>query len=163
MITIVLGDTTEYLCHHAQQLDKSAQLLTRDNFTGLVNGTYYTSLGDINEYRLLMDVLECSDVIIYAPPQTWSDQDSRGFSYMKHWTEYCLFYFNDKKTIIGYTVDDPPNMSQILHLESNRKTAERLLWVVGGSDSRGVGVSSNERYGQIIADRIDIPVSFLTK
>jgi hypothetical protein len=54
-------------------------------------------------------------------------------------------------------------MSQILHLESNRKTAERQLWIVGGSDTHGVGVFSKERYGQIIADRIDISVSFLTK
>ncbi len=81
---------------------------------------------------------------------------------MQHWTEYCLFYFNDKKYISGFKIPNLNESSQILELADSRKTSESQLWIVGGSDSKGVGVLPEQRYGQLIANHFGLPVSFLT-
>jgi hypothetical protein len=44
-----------------------------------------------------------------------------------------------------------------------RKTNESQLWIAGCSISHGVGVDANQRYGQLIANDLEIECSFLTK
>jgi hypothetical protein len=36
------------------------------------------------------------------------------------------------------------------------------LWIAGCSISHGLGVGTNERYGEILSNKLDMPVSFLT-
>lgn len=163
MITIVVGDVTEYLQSKAHQIDKSAQLLTYCSGQTLEPGTYYTSLGDFPGYRTFIDVLDQADVIVYEPPVQWSDQDRKQFSYMKHWTEQCLFYFHSRKPVVGYSIEEVDNLIEILKLEDTRKSDDSQLWVVGGSNTKGVGVREDQRYGQIIADHMGLPVTFLAR
>lgn len=42
-------------------------------------------------------------------------------------------------------------------------TREPKLWVVGCSVTHGLGVNTNQRYGQLIADYLNMPVTFLTQ
>lgn len=163
MITIFVGDVTDLLRTHAHQLDPTAQLLTNETAIPLSSGTYYASLGDFPNYRAFVDMLDQADCIVYSPPVRWSDQTKQGISYMKVWTEHCLVYFNDKKSVSGCAFVNPVNSTQILNLADIRKSKDCQLWIVGGSDSHGKGVLPNERFGQLIADRLNMPVSFLTE
>ena len=115
MIIIIVGDVHEYLSKFARRISADASLLTKDSASDLLPGVYYTSLGDINQYRQYTDFLELADKIIYQPPIRWSDTDRKGFSYMKYWTELALQYFYNP-----VYVDERFNPS-ILYRKRNRK------------------------------------------
>jgi hypothetical protein len=48
-------------------------------------------------------------------------------------------------------------------LVDTRKSQEYQLWVGGCSISHGIGVKKNQRFGQLLSDALNLPVSFLTK
>lgn len=163
MITIVVGDVTNLVQEHAQQLDVNAQLLTEKTNKQLLPGTYYASLADFAGYRSFVDMLDQADQIVYWPPAQWSDQNKQGISHMKKWTEHCLFYFNDKKIVSGAAFAKSIDDQSILKLADTRKSKDHQLWIAGGSDSFGVGVEPGQRFGQLIADSLKLSVSFLTE
>jgi hypothetical protein len=119
MITILIGDVANSVPEHAQ-------LLTESN-KQLAPGMYYASLADFSSYRSFVDTLDQADHIVYAPPHSWSDQNKQGISYMKIWTEHCLFYFNDKKLVTGASFATPVDDQQILKLSDTRKSNDQQL------------------------------------
>jgi hypothetical protein len=48
-------------------------------------------------------------------------------------------------------------------LVDDRKTDQFQLWIAGCSVSHGIGVQLQERYGQLLADKLNIASSFLTR
>ena len=88
MITIFVGDVTDFLAKRAFQYASDAILLTTSNSQSLKSGTYYASMGDFRDYRSFVDTLDQADHIVYAPPNKWSDADKKNFSYMQQWTEH---------------------------------------------------------------------------
>ena len=51
-----------------------------------------------------------------------------------------------------------------LNLKDTRKTDDAQLWVVGCSFAHGHGLGNiNSRFGQVLADKLNLPVSFLTQ
>jgi hypothetical protein len=93
--------------------------------------------------------------------------NSFGKSKMKMWTEDYLKAFSHYKPIENFSMDPVPkvleNKSIILKLSDVRKTSQPQLWVSGCSFAAGDGVQSNQRYGQILSDRLNLPVSFLAE
>ena len=161
MIIIIVGDVHEYLSKFARVISADASLLTKDSTSDLLPGVYYTSLGDFDQYRQYTEFLELADKIIYQPPTRWSDTDRKGFSYMKYWTESALQYFYDKKEIENFFIT--LQKTDVLELADHRKTDSPQIWIAGGSDSLGFGVSLQERYGQLVADHFNMEASFLTR
>ena len=161
MITIIVGDVHEYLSKFARRISADASLLTKDSASDLLPGVYYTSLGDLGQYRQYTNFLELADKIIYHPPTRWSDTDRKGFSYMKFQTELALQYFYNKKEIENFFIT--PQKTSALDLVDYRKIDSPQIWIAGGSDSLGVGVSLQERYGQLVADHFNMEASFLTR
>lgn len=159
MITIYLGDVTEYLAHQACLEDSSAQLITQDNFANLTPGVYYTSLGDIGSLWCLGETLMQADKIVYVPPAKWSDE-IQGHSVMKTWYEDYLNIFKFRCKIENYST--APKFSNVAKLFDTRKTEAPQLWIAGCSISHGIGVTSETRYGQLLANRLNLDVSFLT-
>lgn len=47
-------------------------------------------------------------------------------------------------------------------LATERSTDDPVLWIAGCSISHGVGVDRSQRYGQLIANRLDLRAHFLT-
>jgi hypothetical protein len=158
MITIYLGDIGIYLSNLCQSVDSNATLITQDNFTNLGPGTYYTSLGDLNNLLNLSSVLMQADKIVYAPPKKWSN------STMKEWSEDYLKVFKFRCQVENF---DPGisqhSLEKILNLSDQRKTAQPQLWIAGCSISHGDGVLKQERYGQLLSNLLDIEVSFLSR
>jgi hypothetical protein len=168
MITVFVGDTDESISIVAKSYDNKAELVTQKNFKRVNRGTYYISIGDFDHDILLYDfisVLKKADTIIYSPPAIWSDVDNSGYSYMKDRTEYELlnfkcFEFKDVRNVESIPL---PNIKTMLELETNRQSDQPQLWVAGCSISHGEGVELNQRYGQLIANELNLPVSFLTR
>lgn len=158
MIKIYVGDITDDLQIFANSNDSDATLITDVNYKTITDGSYYVSLGDLKTIRDFLVVLSCADILIYSPPNKWSD-DKNGFSYMQYWTELYLNFFKSRKQVIGLT---DTNIEKFLLLADERKSVDPQLWVVGCSISHGEGVTSDERYGEILSKELRLPTSFLT-
>ena len=52
--------------------------------------------------------------------------------------------------------------AKMLNLSATRKSNNSQIWIAGCSISHGTGVKDNERYGELIAKELNLPVSFLT-
>jgi len=158
MIIVYLGDVSEYLSDIARLQDPDACLLTEENFDNLSNGTYYTSLGDMGGLRNLGLLLQQADRIIYAPPPNdcWT-----GGEKMKYWTEEYLKNFSFRCSVENYEIVLPDD-SAIKKLVDQRKTRNSQIWVAGCSVSHGIGVENHQRYGELLSDQLQLPVSFLT-
>ena len=162
MICIFVGDVSDDLQKVATSNDSTAKLIT-EHTDNLSTGVYYTSLGDYKDLSTFVNVLEQADQLVYVPPSRWSDT-KKDFSYMKKWTEFYLIYFSSVKQVdwpSGILPTDELNI--MLSVSDTRKTPHPQLWIAGCSVSHGDGVDANQRYGQLIADTLDLPVSFLTK
>jgi hypothetical protein len=162
MITIYLGDVTDYLRDQAILSDPTAQLITIENYKNLGPGTYFTSLGDLANVVTLGKVLQQADRIVYSPPEKWSDSFF-GKSQMQKWTEDYLNIFRFRCPVENYINANEPEFDQVLTLADTRKSNSLQLWIAGCSISKGDGVTDDTRYGQLLADRLDIDVSFLTR
>lgn len=53
--------------------------------------------------------------------------------------------------------------NSMLDLVSTRADESMQLWVAGCSYSHGAGVNKHQRYGQLISNKLNLPVSFLTQ
>lgn len=166
MITLYVGDVTEYLSVVALKADPTATLITDSAIDNISPGTYYTSIGDVGGLTNFAKVLRQADQIVYAPPDKWSDSFF-GKSKMQIWTEDYLksfVHFRPIKNLpAGLVTQVPENKSTILQLSDVRKITQPQLWVAGCSYTHGDGVQSNQRYGQLLADKLNLSVSFLSQ
>jgi len=161
MIVVYIGDIGEYLGKMCLEYDPEARLISNENYADLKPGTYFTSIADVGGLENFSTVLRQADKIIYAPPSEWSDQKKKN-SKMKQWTEDYLSVFVLRCHVENFSVNLKHDSSVILSLADTRKTRQAQLWIVGGSTSHGVGVDNATRYGQLLADRLGLQVSFLT-
>ena len=158
MITVFVGDVHQYLADCAQSHNSFAQLVTEKNYKNLASGTWYCSLGDFKDPKKFVTVLRQSNEIIYTPPVEWSCIDTQ------IQTEKYLFNLKILEFKIVKNMDHLiwPNLKTFLELTDTRKTPGPQLWIAGCSISHGMGVDPDQRYGQLISDQLNLPVSFLT-
>jgi hypothetical protein len=161
MITVYVGDVGEYLSILCHAVDPGAKLITDKNFANLAPGTYYTSIADLSTLLNFSSVLRQANKIVYAPPDKWSDQHKKT-SKMQHWTEDYLNVFRFKCQVENFEPKVQINKDAVLHLVDQRKTQKKQLWVAGCSISHGIGVTEQTRYGQVLANQLNIAASFLT-
>jgi hypothetical protein len=163
MITVYLGDVSEYLSQQAQAADPDSKLITQQNCKDLAPGTYYTSLGDLGDVTHLATVLRSADRVVYSPPpdDQWSDSKN-GKSDMKTWLEDYLSVFSFYTHVENFAVESPDYKSEMLQLLDTRKTNDQQLWIAGCSFSHGTGVEPDQRYGHLLSKQLNLPVSFLT-
>jgi hypothetical protein len=162
-ITVYVGDVGEYLADIAKKSDPAATLVDSLNYQNLKAGTYYTSVGDFKKLTDFFNTLNQSDIIKYCPPDEWRQSASLEKYSMQYWTEECLLNIlcDPMKKVEGFVPPDTVK-HKMLKLRDTRKTQEPQLWIAGCSISDGSGVTEIERYGTLIADELNQPVSFLT-
>lgn len=156
-ITVYVGDVTKELASRVLEINKHARLITYDNYTNLVPGNYYVSIGDLKSLDQLRSVLTQATDIIYLPPNRWSHPE------MQSATEQCFDELHGLISVQNFTSNISKNLDLFLGLEDKRKTESPQLWSVGCSVTVGLGVSPEERYGQLLADSLGLEVSFLAK
>jgi hypothetical protein len=164
VITIFVGDVTEELSLAAKKQDAFSSLITEGTISPLNHGTYYLSIGDCLSLSTFSAFLEQADTIVYAPPNNkWTDTNQNNHSYMQQWSEFFLIYFKNRKLVLGLDkVIIPQNKAVMLNLSDTRKTDNKQLWISGCSTTHGTGVSSVDRFGEIVADTLGLQVSWLT-
>jgi hypothetical protein len=166
---IFFGDVQEYLSVIAKNHDDSAQLIDRSNYEqyllGSVPGkTFYTSLGDLpKDLGVAYRLLSTAHTVFYCPPAQWSDllvaDICNPCDSIQGLTETLLWMLDDSVCVKNLTCSilDP------ISLVDQRRGAGPQLWIAGCSISHGVGVDTAQRYGQLLADQLNLPCSFLTR
>jgi hypothetical protein len=172
-INLYIGDNNIELAEKAISADPRAFLIDRSNYKEFLNNphkgdiTVYTSLADLpklNEDTVAVySIFDSADNIYYYPPENWSDNKNIDFADSIHfYTEYILCEFQKQKNNVhGLGLTDY-STELYTKLVDQRKTDSKQLWLAGCSVTHGVGVLENQRYGQLLADSLKMPVSFLT-
>jgi len=170
-LTIFLGDIQEYLSVVAKQHSKSAWLLDHSNYTKIFDSnlnlsptTVYTSLGDLpKDLKIVYSILSKADQIYFCPPEKWSDGKSVDISFpgdsVQGLTGIMLSLLPDS-VIVHDMSCSLPNPDPLI---DTRKTDQSQLWIAGCSISHGVGVDCKEKYGQLVANEMNLSCSFLTR
>jgi hypothetical protein len=165
VITLFVGDVTDDVRYQAQATDPTAQLITEENCKNLTASTYYVSLGDFTSLREFADTLDQADTLIYSPPNDMIWSDNSNANWLKTWTEFFLLYFHGKKKVINIHLIELPvdDIQAMTDLSDKRQTDKEQLWIAGCSITDGVGVTDDQRYGKLLANKLGQQVSFLTK
>lgn len=159
MIRIYVGGTEEYLAQKAMNEDVDASLVLPTTPCDLIDGTYYASLGDFGaRYDLFYNFLCQADVIVYSPSLDWSSRDP-----IKIETEKMLESISTRIPVLNFSFSLDPIPNFITKVSDQRKSTSNQLWVAGCSISEGIGVAARERYGHLLAEKLDRPVSFLAQ
>lgn len=156
-ITVYVGDVGEYLEKQAHAADSTAILITNVNYSNLQPGTYYVSIGDLESDNQLVSVLLQADNVIYALPLDWSSDNT------KIHTEKVFSRAAGNVPIRNFAGPANSNLCTLLELNQPRQSNNQQLWVAGCSVTAGDGVELNERYGQLLADHLSLPITFLAK
>lgn len=160
-ITVFVGDVGEYLADIAKQQTQDAKLINSSNYKKLAPGTYYTSIGDLKNLNQFECILLQAQEIVYAPPAgLWSDLTGM----MQTWTEHylrmaCTYH---QKKIVGFDIPVTDLIEECGHTVQQRVVDSQQIWIAGCSISHGVGVDPRQRYGNIISEYFNLPVTFLT-
>jgi len=173
MLKLFVGDNTQELADYAN-LHFNSVLITSSNYKQLIKQSKtqdivgHTSFSDLGKTTKTESpfhtLLSAADSIEYYPPEKWSDHsDTYQLHSMQRITKYYLYDVNLlKKNVTGLTLDHWTTDIKYLKLVDTRKTSGQNLWISGCSISHGVGVNLDQRYGQLLADGLALPVNFLT-
>jgi hypothetical protein len=171
-ITLFVGDVSESLSRAALEHDPAAFLIDHSNYksflTSNINSdvTVYTSLGDLpKDLEVFYNIAMLSTDIVYAPPEIWSDGKSISVTdptaCVQGLTEVMLLLISSYRTVKNLELCYfNPTVNPLSDL---RKTENTQLWVSGCSMTYATGVNDSQRYGQLVADYLNLPCSFLAK
>jgi len=170
---LFVGDIDESVKNAALAYSTHAFLVDTSNFEKVLVSksedlVVYISFADLPKMtktrNVFFEVLDRADQIYYVPPKKWSDHSAE----FDHWsqqriTEYLLHEINrKKKNVIGLKLPSWHD-SPYLQLSDVRQGTARQLWIAGCSIPHGVGVKISQRFGCLLAGKLDLPVSHLTR
>ena len=159
-IILFVGDVGPETAEAAQRFNPAARLITDHNIQDLKPGVFYTSIGDFSSMHTAFDLISQADELRLVTPTHWSDT-KKDRSVMEFYTKKILMYYKGKKSV---HLDCLPNDWELmLDIKDTRKTEDSQLWIAGCSISHGVGVNPDQRYGYLLSQKTNLPVSFLTQ
>lgn len=170
MIVIYFGDNDASIADQAKKKTVDAFLVDFSNYKEFLlsnnDCVCYTSLADLpKNVEIAVSILAKADKIIYCPPEKWSDGKKLNFDTVHNCiqglTETLLIYMSEYVEIEN--IDLCIEKKYLNPLVDGRKTDEKQLWIAGCSVSHGDGVKEEEKYGNLLSKKLNIPCSFLTK
>ena len=173
ILTIFVGDVQEYLSVCAHKHDPEAWLLDLNSLSKFENRprqspiTVYTALGDLpKDLSQVYQIFQQADVIYYCPPDQWSDNKKIDLldpgSSIQGLTEILLLLLPATVKVHG-TLNLSCALVDPIPLVDQRKTPDPQLWIAGCSVSHGVGVTIEQRYGNLLAQEMELQCSYLTR
>lgn len=166
---LLVGYADEYLVAKAKEYSSDSFLVTEKNWQEFVknkNAVGYTGLEEFHDKECFVKLLDSVEEIEYIPCQNHDIEN-------RHYIESCLLLRNKKlilykKPEIRNLVENLYNnkiikkkLNYYLNLVDDRKTTNSQLWIAGCSATYGVGVKKNQRYGHLLAKKLNKSASFL--
>lgn len=172
-LILFFGDITSENRNHAVCMDANAFLVDSENIHTIIASEFlqdtvaYTSLGDLpKDINLILRLLAHAKKIVYCPPKSWSSGKSVDYQDVTNsdqgLSEFLLFLIDREFHNVNNLDLSHYGHAQYLALTAQRKGSNRQIWVVGDSNSHAVGVNDQYRYGEILAEKLQMSVSFLT-
>jgi len=165
-LTLFVGSNNLNLAKAAQSADSTAYLIDQTNQHQNHSGVCYTSISDLETINNFASLLRQADNIIYVPDPSWvAGQKIKQYS-ERYWIEQYLYTFSldkTKKIVNCPILRLPINDDLMLTLNAQRKNNEPHLWVSGCSTTFGIGVEIHERYANILAEKLNLPLCMLAK
>lgn len=181
-LTLFVGNNDSTVADAAKLHDSSAYLIDFSNCNSHHTGTCYTSLADMPSKNEFIELFRQAETIIYIPSDNWSDTSyttanrwtkskkiPQYQSKMQHTTERLLQLFSLSRytkiincpAITAWESITESASQTMLELMDHRKTDNPQLWVAGCSFTYGVGVEIEERYANLLANSLQLPVSVI--
>lgn len=111
---------------------------------------YYMCLADV-DHDTFLDVCNLSNELIYIHNNSWTSEE------LKTNTEMLLVTSNK-----NIHINEPDDKDIFLNLVDSRKTNNKQIWNLGCSITQGVGVSHDEKYGNLLSKKLGLEISYLT-
>lgn len=143
--TLFVGDTTTALSNAAIDYDSTAVGIINKHLESDV-ATAYISAGD-HKFSDFLHYLNCANEIVYVtiPPSS-----------LRESTLFWLSYVSQVKT-----VKNLPRVSFTHQIADSRKTDLPQLWNVGCSFTFGHAINKDDRWGQVLGNKLKLESSFL--
>ena len=169
-LKLFVGDCDEYLANEAKKYDSTAFLIDFGNYKKILKNNSkvkntsivaYTSAADLpkitSSNSAFFDILNIAEEIYYCPPLVWSDANTdRELHSMQKITEYFLYEINNRKNNVnGLDLTHWKEEYNFLQLEDYPKSKDSNIWIAGCSITEGVGVDTEQRYGNLLAKSLD--------
>lgn len=165
-LTLFVGSNDSNLAKAAQSVNLTAYLINQNNQHQTHSGVAYTSISDLESLNDFASLLRQADSIIYVPAPDWILNQPAKQNSERYWIEQYLYIFsldNTKKIINCPSLYLPTNDKLMLTLNAQRKNNDKHLWVSGCSTTLGDGVELHERYANILAEKLNLPLCMLAK
>jgi len=167
MRTLYIGETNPKDTKYYYELDKSARNLCIGNYETALEekptGVFYTGLPDFEERPdKLLQVCPQFDEFVYRPPAVWTKD------YVKQQTEQFLNYIifvkpDNSPPIKGYNKFCNKINDSIFANVCSERTDEPHMWMSGCSFSEAVGVTNEQRWATLLANKLNMPYTVLAK
>jgi hypothetical protein len=157
---VYIGDDTKSFRSYAEQV-------ATEYFPNSESKNIFLSVNKVSIKDLSNVCLNTKD-IIYCPPSVWSSDDIKYHTI--GWIEYLSSLRNVKQLRAGSYGLGPIKYEnqnyrhpEFLNPVDLRKTTDSQIWMAGCSFTNGHGLENkNCRFGQLFANKLNMPVSFLT-
>ena len=154
MKTLYIGETNSADSKLYYEIDESACNLHIGNYKTALEekpaGVFYTSLSDFQnvqtKHHTMVQTCLLFDKTIYRPPAVWTND------LVRQNTEEFLKLLSLFRPIDNFIID-----------YTHRKTEEPQLWIAGCSFSSAVGVTNEQRWATLLADKLNIPLTVLAE
>jgi hypothetical protein len=164
-LTVYVGDDTTSFRVLVQSIDRSA--IPYEEYGIKLRNTVYLHTKNFVPKKLY-DILYSCKELIFVQPVSWTSEDVK--QYTIGWLEYIHTCRPVKMLKAGEygrgAVDYEPTKfvkPSLLDPVAQRQTDGKQVWVVGCSFAHGHGLDDIDlRFGQRFADRLGLPVSFLS-
>lgn len=161
-LTIVVGDTTEYLSKYAKNIDSDAYLIDSNNVNDTHRGVVYVSLGYVDLKSFINLLFKSSEIIFHPPSENandlWSDKQTINKKYSMAW--FSLYY-----SVIASNASNIPlhipfseeNYKFKPEVPQRRVSNSSNIWIAGCSTTASVGVDKDKVYWKSVCKHLNLP------
>lgn len=162
---LLVGYADEYLVAKAKEYSSDPILVTEKNWKDFVSdGTVgYTGIEEFSDKNEFLKLLLTADNISFYPPvQQWNNKT-------RLFVEYLLLLVNQHNPVSNlkdnlFEIEKiNSKIKSILSLSDVRKTPKPQIWFAGCSITVGIGVKSADRFGDLVAVKLNKDASYLAE
>jgi len=153
MLTLFIGDSNEELPNWIRSQDYGDSiLLTNENFNLIkTKDIFHTSFADLDSDNLI-NAIKIAKEVIYHQPDQWSSEQLH-IDTERHFIGCGRIIKNFNGDVFG-----------LLDIEDKQESLDKkTLWIAGCSYANGQFIDKSQRYGRLLANKLNLPVKFLTK